>query len=530
VFQKIKTLFLDLVVYGTGDVATHLVGLLLLRVFTIYLAKEDYGVWAVLTTASLIAKIVFRWGVDASFMRFFYECQDDHARQRLASTIFFFLLAANGVILVTAMATAPLYSTWLFKVPGHTLELQLILASTFVGGFFFLPFHVFRMRGQARKFSLLTFTRSAATLVTRIVLVIGLQSGVMGLVLSEFVVTAAFTLVLLRWFAPLIRPTFSREILREALRFGLPRVPHGIAQQVVGPTTDPLLMAWLLAGSAVQNLQTIGLYQVGSSLGLALKFFLSAFEYAWAPFYFRTMKERDARQTFAAITTYGIAVLALLAAGMSAVAGDFVRLMTQPAFHGAAVVIPWIAIAVTLQGVYLLTSIGMNITKQTQYYPVAAAVAAAANVVANIVLIPRFGILGPAWANVISYAVLAGVAFIFSQRLYPIRYEYGRIARIVAAGAAAYLAAVLLVPHVRLAVVGLLARGLVVIAAYPAVLGLTGFFHRKELTRIEGMFRQLRTARIRKPPAEQAAAERRESVDEALAESAQDPAVFEQDR
>ena len=221
-FQKVKTLFLDLVVYGTGDVATHLVGLLLLRVFTIYLSKEDYGVWAVLLTASLIAKIVFRWGVDASFMRFFYECQDDHARQRLASTIFFFLLAANGVILLTAIATAPLYSTWLFKVPGHTLELQLILASTFVGGFFFLPFHVFRMRGQARKFSLLTFTRSAATLVTRIVLVIGLKAGVMGLVLSEFFVTAAFTLVLLRWFAPLIRPTFSRETLREALKFGLP--------------------------------------------------------------------------------------------------------------------------------------------------------------------------------------------------------------------------------------------------------------------------------------------------------------------
>jgi O-antigen/teichoic acid export membrane protein len=526
VFQKLKRLFLDLVVYGTGDVATHLVGLLLLRVFTIYLAEEDYGIWGVLLTASLIAKIVFRWGVDASFMRFFYDCEDDAARQRLASTIFFFLLAANGIILLAAIATAPLYAERLFRVPGHAVELQIMLASTFVGGFFFLPFHVFRMRGEARKFSLLTFTRSAATLVTRIVLVIGLKFGVMGLVLSEFFVTAAFTLVLLRWFAPIIRPTFSRDTLRDALRFGLPRVPHGIAQQIVGPTTDPLLMAWLLTGSAVQNLQTIGLYQVGSSLGLALKFFLSAFEYAWAPFYFATMKEPDAKRTFATITTYGIAVLALLAAGMSAVARDFVRLMTQPKFHGAAVVIPWIAIAVTLQGVYLLTSIGMNITKRTQYYPLAAGAAAAANIVANVVLIPRFGIMGPAWANVISYAVLAGVAYVFSQRFYPIRYEVGRIARIVAAGVAAYLAAVLLVPDFRLALVGVLARGLVVVAVYPAVLGATGFFHRQELARIETTYRRLRTARGPKP----AATERPLSVDEALAEADQDPAVFEQDR
>lgn len=500
-FQKVKALFLDLVVYGTGDVATHLVGFLLLPLFTNFLSKDDYGVWGVLLTASLIAKIVFRWGVDASFMRFFYECEDARARQRLASTIFFFLLAANGAILLVALVAAPLYSTRLFRLQGQTVALQLMILSTFVGGFFFLPFHVFRIRGQARRFALLTFTRSVTTLLMRIVLVLVLHFGVMGLVLSEFFVTLAFALVLLRWFAPLVRPVFSRETLREVLRFGLPRVPHGIAQQIVGPTTDPLLMAWLLTGSSVQNLQTIGLYQVGSSLGLALKFFLSAFEYAWAPFYFQTMKEKDAQRTFSTITTYGLAVLVLMSAGLSAVATDLVRLMTKPAFHEAAVVIPWISVAVTLQGAYLLTSIGMNITKHTEYYPVAAGVAAASNILANIILIPRYGILGPAWSNVISYSVLAGVAFVLSQRLYPIRYEYGRITRVVMAGIGAYLAAVFIVPDFRLAVVGVLARGTAVLVVYPAILAVTGFFHVKELARLKTLVAQLQSARKRKAPA-----------------------------
>ena len=38
------------------------------------------------------------------------------------------------------------------------------------------------------------------------------------------------------------------ETLGEVLRFGLPRVPHGLAQQVVGPTTDSFLMRVLLSG------------------------------------------------------------------------------------------------------------------------------------------------------------------------------------------------------------------------------------------------------------------------------------------
>lgn len=492
-FEKVKTLFLNLMVYGMGDVATHLVSFLLLPVFTRFLDPQSYGIWQLLLTASLIAKILFRWGVDASFMRFFYECEDERARQRLASTIFFFLLAANGVILLVALLLAPIYSERLFGVAGQTLALQVMIAHTFIGGFFFLPFHVFRMRGAARQFSILSFSRSAATLITKVLLVTVVQFGVMGLVLSEFLVTLTFACVLVRWFAPLVRPVFSRQVLREVFRFGLPRVPHGIALQIVGPATDSYLIRALLPAGSLEILRTIGLYGVGSSMGLALKLFLSAFEYAWAPFYFQTMKEPDARRTFAAITTYGLAVLVLMSAGLSATAVDLVRLMTAPQFREAARVIPLITVAVTLQGVYLLTSIGMNITKRTGYYPLAAGVAAASNILANVVLIPRIGLLGPAWSNVVSYAVLAGVAFALSQRFYPVRYEYGRLARIVIAGVASYLAAVFVLPDFRLAVVGVLARGATVLVLYLAILGATGFLHGKELARFESLAAQLRS-------------------------------------
>ena len=38
-----------------------------------------------------------------------------------------------------------------------------------------------------------------------------------------------------------------------------------------------------------------------------MKLFLSAFEYAWAPFYFGLMKEPDAKETFSRVTTTGLA-------------------------------------------------------------------------------------------------------------------------------------------------------------------------------------------------------------------------------
>ncbi len=119
------------------------------------------------------------------------------------------------------------------------------------------------------------------------------------------------------------------------------------------------------------------------------------------------------RRRSAACTTYAWGALVLLAAGLTAVADDAVRLMTTPDFYGAAKVVPWIAAGVVFQGIYLLTSIGLNITKQTKYYPIATGAAAVASVGANLVLIPRFGVMGAAWSNTMAYAVLAITAMRF---------------------------------------------------------------------------------------------------------------------
>ncbi len=70
------------------------------------------------------------------------------------------------------------------------------------------------------------------------------------------------------------------------------------------------------------------------------------------------------------MATYGVAVLALLVAITIAVAHDAILVMLKPEYLDAARVIPYIAVGMALQGVYLLTSIGLNLTSRTKYYPI----------------------------------------------------------------------------------------------------------------------------------------------------------------
>jgi O-antigen/teichoic acid export membrane protein len=438
----------------------------------------------VLGSVEVVAKVFFRWGLDGSFMRLFYECDTPASRQRLASTIFLFLLAVNGLLLAASLALAPGLAQRLFGGGQYLLTLQLTLLHTFVIGFTFFPFHLLRMEKRSVTFGVLTLSRSIATLLLRLALVVSLGYGVLGIVVADLVVTAVLMAVLLRWFVPILRPVFSWTVLREALHFGLPRVPHAAAQQVIA-VGDKFILA------ALVPLGQVGIYSMGVSFGLTQKLFLSAFEYAWAPFYYANAADAQGKRLFSAVTTYGVAVLVLLTAGLAAISRDLVVAVVGAAYAEAGPVVAWTAVGVLFQGIYLLTSIGLNITKRTAYYPVATVAAAGVNVGLNLLLIPRFGFVAAAWVNGAAYAVQAAIAFYFSQRVYPVPYEGLRLARVGLAGVAAFAVA-----HAWPAmppVFGVLARGSTVVGVFAGTLWASGFFRPDELSRLTALRR--RTAR-----------------------------------
>src|SRR6185503_17738425 len=146
------------------------------------------------------------------------------------------------------------------------------------------------------------------------------------------------------------------------------------------------------------------------------------------------------------------AAFAWVALGVAVLGKEMLVLMTprNPAFRAAAPVIPLVALAYLLHGVFLLTSIGIGIEKKARYYPIVTGAAAAVNVALNFALIPRLGMMGAAWATVAAYAVMAGLGGTLSQRLYPIPFERARLFAILAA-AVAVVALVPLAPPAMVA-------------------------------------------------------------------------------
>ena len=480
-------------IYGAGDAAMQVVKLVLLAVYVKggHLIEDDYGALATIGAIEMLAKLVSRWGLDGAFMRYFHDRPAGGPLERLTSTIVWFTLAADAVVFGAALLFAGALATWLFPGTPYLPAFRLMLVNTFLISLTFVPFHVMRLRNEATTYSALVFARSAGTVAAQILLVIGLGWGLTGWFAADLIVTLLLMPVLWRWFAPLVRWTFSREELARVLRFGLPRLPHGLAQQGLDAGNKLLLKAFI-------PLNVLGVYNNGFTIGTGVRFFTSAFETAWAPFYYATAKQADAQVVFAKVATYGLAALTVIVAVTVAVSRDAILLLLTPEYLAAVPVIPLIAVGMAMQGVYLLTSIGLNLTKRTELYPVATFAALAVGLGSGLVLMPRYGITGAAIAFLASSVTQTTVAFMLSRRVYPVHYEIGRIARVLTAGVLAALAGLWLVPDWPV-LASLVARTLVVLATFAALLLASGFLRKTErafLIEMQGRWRRNRPAAV----------------------------------
>ena len=422
------------VIYGAADVIPYLINFLLLPVFTTYLSPKDYGALAILLLFGVTTKIFFRMGLDSGFFRIYYEHNTERDRRVLATTLFATAVAISGVLFVLCALLAPALGRMLlgqdFLSENATRWILLVAADTLLNTFAFVPMNLFRIQGRPGAFTGITLFRSGLNIALKVALIVN-GWGVEGVLWADVIASAFFILALAPMLVRNLTAGFSVPMLKEASAFGIPKVPHGLAHQILNLSDRKLIEIFASAAAT-------GLYHVGYMMGTGVKFFLSAFELAWSPFVYGQLDKTDAARTLARVATYGALCLLLFALVNAIFGRELLFLMAQPRLHSAWPVIPIVVLAYTLQGFFALTSIGIGISKKAFYYPILTFTAATINVALNILWIPRYGITGAAWATVAGYAAMAALGLFFGQRSYRIPFEWGRMGRLVFAAAIAY--------------------------------------------------------------------------------------------
>ncbi len=481
-YRKILTLGRHTVVYGLGSVATRLLGFLLIPVYTRYMTPADYGVMAICTTSLAVLKIIATAGVpSAMFRSYLLASRSEADRERVVGTSLLVMLAlALPLTAGLVLGREPL-GRLLFGDGGRSGFVVLIAAVTLLYVVQAARDAHFRMHDQSHRYALFTLLAFALNLAAALYLVVGRGQGAWGAVLASVLATAVMAALFLPWAVGRIRCGPSRAVVDDLLSFGLPLIPAALALWVMN-LSDIHIVRYFHGEAAT------GLYNLGYRFGLGIYILTSAFKLAFPKLMFSEADKPGAAALFSRLATYHAAGLGFICLGVSLFAPEII-LVADARFHAAWPVIPLAVFAYYFFGLVSILEVGLDIHKKTGVLAALFVGGAAFNVGLNLLLVPRYGMLAAAATTLATYVLLPAAVHLASNRYFPVRLEWGRLARVGIGLAGAGGLALLTGPLSLAAAVGV---KLALLLAFPLFLLATRFATPEEMEKIRAAWRRRR--------------------------------------
>jgi O-antigen/teichoic acid export membrane protein len=407
-------------IYALSSLASPLISLALAPFLTRNLSHEAYGALAVLNTAIALLAGLTQLGLYSAFFRSYsydYESQKD--RMGVLSTVVVLLsltsLGASLAMIVTSRwLSVVLFGKVSFSDAVGVAALVVLLQNLAIPGFAWM-----RAENRAAFFSLLSIANLVISFGANIVLVGMLHMGIAGSLIataSGFALVVICTLPFI-----LLRAGLSLriDIARGLLSFGLPNVFTYVSVWVL-QLSDRFLLGRL--GSLSQTASYSVAYSLGSAVSAMV---LAPFILAWPSALFTIAKKDDAPRIFKLVFRWYGMVLLFAGFALTLVGTVVLYLFFPPAYHGAASIIPIIVMSTVFYGIYNIFTTGISVQRKTWFAVVFTALSALVNIGFNLVLIPLYGSMGAALSTLLAYMLLAFIAYVVNQRLYPVPYEIG---------------------------------------------------------------------------------------------------------
>ena len=426
--KDIKRLGKETLIYGTSTVLARLLNFCLVPFYTYYLQPAQYGAIATVFAAIALLSVVFLFGLDQSYLRFASEAENKHKVFRQC----FYGVLTNALVLGGLLYIfAPEVSLW-WGLGENFGPFQLAAAILFLDVLNMIAFTKLRLERRAWYFAGVRAFSIVINVALNVFFLAVLHRGPNSILWANIGASLASLIVLTPvWWGELKghKPfAFDWKLQKEMWSFAWPFVPAGVASLLVSVIDKPILVH--LVGA-----EQVGIYQANFKIGVFMMLLVSMFDQAWRPFFLAHAKDNDAKDTFAKVLSFFFALGSWFLLGISFLMPDLIQSnlfgnfhLIGPDYWGGLSIIPLIVTGYFFYGLYINFMVGPVITKKTRVLMWITLLGAAASITTNLTLVPHIGILGAGWAVAVSYAVMAAALFTFTQKVYPIPYEYKKLA------------------------------------------------------------------------------------------------------
>ena len=439
--MSLRKLASETAVYGASSIIGRAAYFLLTPLYTASFPEAEAGVMTSVFAAVSLALVLAGLRLDVAYFRY---ARHEAAAPLLGTATTVTALVSGTLALALALLSGPLAR--LFGFPGYAHLFVIAGGIIALDALSELPLAKLRMERRAWRFATVRLLGIAVNIGLNLFWLYllprwsgappWLSLGASG-VTFVFLANLASSLLVVGLLARELRgarPGIDRGVLRRLWTFSGPLVIVGVSF-IVNEMLDRLILPLVWPGTEAEGLALLGVYGQNYKLAALLTLFTQAFRYGVEPFVFRERDSADAQTKYARLAHYyliaGLLGVLTVTLFLPVFSQAFLR---APGYRAGSDVVPILLVANLLLGLYYNFSVWYKVTDDTRFGAYVSVGGAVVTVVLNLVLIPRIGFYGCAWATLACYAAMAAATVALGQRRYRVPYP---TAAMVAYGALA---------------------------------------------------------------------------------------------
>lgn len=287
-----------------------------------------------------------------------------------------------------------------------------------------LPFSKIRYQKQAVRYAWIKLS----SILLNVILVVSMVSYFGGspaeqlkYVLLANLIASIISFIFL---IPEIRESFQKAdwtLAKVVMRYASPLVIVSFSFIIIQYGASSLLK-YFLPGSILENLDQSSTYNAAARLAVIMNLFVTAFNYAAEPFFFRHKHAENSRSDFARLSLYFVISCSFVYL-FTVLYRDLFAYLLDKNFRGELFLVNILLLANIFAGIYTNFSSWYKLTDKNYLAAWISFLGMILMILLNIILIPYLGNASAAYANLACYLFICALSYYQGQKYFPIPYK-----------------------------------------------------------------------------------------------------------
>ena len=406
-------LFGNAAIYLGANLLNAGIPFLLLPILTRVLTPADYGTVAMFGIVLSVLGAFTGLSVHGAIGVRYFQLERKELAEYVGACVW--ILVVSTALIFMLVAT---FGSSLALISG--VPIDWLLVAVVLSGVQFLcniRLSLWQISGEAKKYGIFQISQSLLNAGFSLIFILMIGLAWQGRVLGQALAIVIFGIVAVRWLFKdglFRKPRGWRAQTLDALRFGVPLVPHVIGGLVIS-TGGQFLVTNMLGVSET------GLYVVGVQVGMAMGLVSDAFVKSYGPWLYEKLKDESITgRHFIVGITYCVFIVFLLLSGIFTV-GVFLifPFIVGDEFLQAKFLTPFFVFGNGFVGMYYAVAGFFFFTSKTKFVSIVTISSGIISILSMWILGETFGLKGISFGYLLSQVVMFMLAWVLSNFVHP---------------------------------------------------------------------------------------------------------------